>query len=385
LGVRQGSVKKIIRLFADYQEIVVTIEGKEAKAIVYPEITGQVRANDLVWLNTTAVELKLGTGGYHFVMGIIDREKQEHRPKGHIMKLRYTPWQFPVMAVEEEGSPDHQKILGFTSLEGTPVIVGTLHSMIVPALLAFHESRSQQRVVYIMTDGAALPISFSNVVRQLKKKGLLIQTITSGHAFGGDLEAVTIYSALAAAKMVAQADLIIITMGPGIVGTGTKYGFSGIEQTYILEAVQKLGGYPIAIPRISFADPRSRHCGLSHHSRTVLGELTYATAYIGLPYWDDERTQILASQIEESGLRRHHIYQVAIPAIDKLMAIYDLRIETMGRSYREDPTFFDTAAAAGVLASLLRDTGEVNLPSWEGQGNQLQHGLPQKQNIINNI
>ena len=31
-------------------------------------------------------------------------------------------------------------------------------------------------------------------------------------------------------------------MGPGIVGTGTKYGFSGIEQGYIIDAVNNLRG-----------------------------------------------------------------------------------------------------------------------------------------------
>lgn len=364
---QQGSVQQVTREGIDYQEVLVLLEGEEAKAFSYPELTGRVYTGDRVWLNTTAVQLKLGTGGYHFVMGVIDREQEKGEQPGHIMKLRYTPWQFPVLAVEEEASPHHSVIKNFSSLEGIPVLVGTLHSMVVPALLAFHGHTPRRKAVFIMTDGAALPLSFSDTVRRLKAKGLLTATITCGHAFGGDLEAVNIYSALAAAKAVTQAELIIVTMGPGIVGTGTKYGFSGIEQAYILEAAQKLGGRPVAIPRISFADPRVRHCGLSHHSRTVLGELTFATAYIGLPCWGDKKREILTRQIENSGILKHHLYQLEIPALSELMVAYDLDVKTMGRSYDEDPAFFDTAAAAGVLALNFILGKADNLTTWESK------------------
>ncbi|NLW56975.1 MAG: DUF3866 family protein [Firmicutes bacterium] len=360
----EGSVQRITREGDDFQEVVVLIEGEEAKAFSYPHLTGRVQPGERVWLNTTAVRLGLGTGGYHFVMAKCDRKQEKGEQPGHIMKLRYTPWQFPVLAVEEEASPHHSTVNSFTSLEGIPVLVGTLHSMVVPALLAFHGYSPRRRVVYIMTDGAALPLSFSDTVRRLKAKGLFAATITCGHAFGGDLEAVNIYSALAAAKTVAGAELIIVTMGPGIVGTGTKYGFSGIEQAYILEAVQRLGGYPIAIPRISFADSRARHRGISHHSRTALGELTFATALIALPDWKDERMEILARQIEESGLAKHHLYQLEVPALSALMDAYDLPVKTMGRSYHEDPAFFETAAVAGVLALNLLGGELGNLRNW---------------------
>jgi hypothetical protein len=163
------------------------------------------------------------------------------------------------------------------------------------------------------------------------------------------------------------ADLIIVAMGPGIVGTGTKYGFSGIEQAYILEAVEKMGGLPIAVPRISFADPRPRHFGLSHHSQTVLGELTYATAYLGLPRWDEEKQRLLVDQFRDSGLTRHHLYKVEIPAVAQLMADHNLEITTMGRAYRDDPAFFEAAAAAGVLAAAFTRAEKPSLPVWPGE------------------
>jgi hypothetical protein len=361
---QSGIVVQVTCDRSDYQEMMVLVAGAQAKAIAYPELTGPVRLGDQVWLNTTAVTLNLGTGGYHFVHGIVGREERNLTPPGHIMKLRYTPWQLPVRTVEEEGSPGREGMEKFTSLGGTPVIVGTLHSMIAPAVMAFHACHPGQQVAYIMTDGAALPLSFSNIVRNLKDRGLIGQTITMGHAFGGDLETVNVYSALAAAKKVAAADLVVITMGPGIVGTGTKYGFSGIEQAYILEAVEKLGGYPIAIPRISFADPRPRHFGLSHHSRTILGELTYATAYLGLPLWDEEKRRILHRQFMESGVDRHHLYRVEIPSVEELMLTYRLPVTTMGRSFREDPAFFETAAAAGVFAAVSARNEKDTLPLW---------------------
>ena len=54
--------------------------------------------------------------------------------------------------------------------------------------------------------------------------------------------------------------------GPGIVGTATRLGFSGIEVGPVLDAAAGLGGAPIACLRVSFADPRARHRGVSHHS-----------------------------------------------------------------------------------------------------------------------
>ena len=78
-------------------------------------------------------------------------------------------------------------------------------------------------------------------------------------------------------------------MGPGIAGTGTKYGFTGIEQGPILDAVHKLGGLPIAIPRISFADQRERHKGISHHSITVFKEIVNVNVNIPITIYEDEK------------------------------------------------------------------------------------------------
>lgn len=51
-----------------------------------------------------------------------------------------------------------------------------------------------------------------------------------------------VYSGLAAARQIAGADLVIITMGPGNVGTGTRLGFSGMEVGEHVNRVYALGG-----------------------------------------------------------------------------------------------------------------------------------------------
>lgn len=88
-----------------------------------------------------------------------------------------------------------------------------------------------------MTDGASLPIYLSKNVDTLKEK-LIDSTITIGNAFGGDYECINIYTALITAKEILKADAVFVSMGPGIAGTGTKYGFTGIEQGSILDAVK---------------------------------------------------------------------------------------------------------------------------------------------------
>jgi len=358
--VKRGLVLEVNQEAPGLQEVTVQVEGETARAVNYPDLTGRIREGDRVLLNTTACVLKLGTGGRHFVLGIEKKEERKLSGKGHIMKLRYTPWQIRVEAAEEESSPYHRQIKEFSSLENIPVIVGGLHSMIAPALLAYRSRRQRsERTAYIMTDGAALPVQFSRVVRELKSCGLLQTVITCGHAFGGDLETVNFYSALAAAKAAAGAGLVVAAMGPGIVGTNTKYGFSGVEQAYMLEAVERLGGKPVAVPRVSFADHRPRHRGLSHHSRTVLSHLTYARAYIGFPKWGDGRDNLLKEQIQAERLaEKHCLFFVRIPPVGELLRRWELEVTTMGRSYEEDPSFFDTVAAAGVVAAGLAG-GEI--------------------------
>ncbi|MCK8816606.1 DUF3866 family protein [Natroniella sulfidigena] len=352
LEIKQGKVIEVLSQRKGLTKIKVKVDNIEKRGISYDDLVGQVEVGDEVILNTTATSLRLGTGGYDFVIYILGKE-QELTGAGHIMKLRYTPYQIKTNSVEEQNNPNYKSIKEFKSLNGTPVVVGTLHSMLPAITVAIKENRPETNITYIMTDGAALPLKLSELVYQMQSAGLIDHTITSGHAFGGELEAVNIYSALVAASQINQADIIVITMGPGIVGTGTKYGFSGVEQAEILHAVKSLGGGPIAVPRISFSDSRKRHYGLSHHTRTNLGELSLVKAKIGIPKFNKQKyLEIIKKQLIEFELAAKHqiIYREGeeiISYLDKL----DFKVQTMGRNYQQDREYFITAGVAGLLAN----------------------------------
>ena len=355
INYAKGKVKEILCKRPVCTEILVIIDDMECKAINYDSLTGNVQPGDLVLLNTTAQDLKLGSGGYHFVVSVNDGDVSfaNLKSKGHIMKLRYTPLQFAVLSVEEQQSPYHEMFDGFQSLNGMPVIIGELHSMLPPAVFNIKQNRPELSVSYIMTDGGALPLSFSRSVTFLKEKGLIHGTITFGQAFGGDFETVNIYTALIAACEVLKSDIAIVTMGPGITGTGTKYGFSGIEQGPIIDAVNTLGGRPIFIPRISFGDNRKRHCGISHHSVTVLKEIAKTQAEVVIPLMDEAKMNFIKTQIVENELDKRHkiVYVEESDKILENLSRFEFKLSTMGRGIESEREFFITAGAAGLFAS----------------------------------
>ncbi|MCR2042635.1 DUF3866 family protein [Anaerosalibacter massiliensis] len=328
--------------------IEIDIEGDISKAINYNDMTGKIEIGDKVVLNTTAVSLSLGTGGYHFVIYNYSNTFQSIHGKGHIMKLRYTPLQLKCLAVEEEDSPYHDAFNKFTSLDGNIFIVGTLHSMLAPISSMLKWIDPSLKINYIMTDAGALPIQFSNTVKKLKEKGIINKTITIGNAFGGDIEAINIYSGIIASKEAIESDITIITMGPGIVGTGTKYGFSGIEQGYIVDAVNNLGGIPFIVPRISFKDKRDRHRGISHHTLTVLDEICNTGGKLVIPKLDEVKNNLINKQLSDNKiLERYEINYENGEGIVEALNHFDLDIKTMGRGIEEDREFFMTLGAVG--------------------------------------
>ncbi|MGE5381474.1 MAG: DUF3866 family protein [Methylocystaceae bacterium] len=352
IALEEGRVIKINTDISDLQELLVETAAQEIKkAINYPQLTGRVEIGDRVRLNTTAVRLSLGSGGFHIVTAILERVvEQPLMGSGHIMKLRYTPNQLRVLAVEEEASPHRQTMAAADDVKGMAVLAATLHSQLAP--LACVLGAQGIRTAYIMTDGAALPMAYSNTVRQLKKHGLLAGTITIGHAFGGDLEAVNIYSGLLAARHVLQAQAVIVSMGPGIVGTGTRWGFTGIEQGQVVNAAACLCGYPVLVPRISFADPRERHQGLSHHTLTVLERVCQVPCLLPLPVLSPLQEEKIDGQIPKSVKRKHHIAWLdGSPVLGAVPD--DIILSTMGRSAAEEQEFFLACGAAAMAAVAL--------------------------------
>lgn len=329
-------------------KLIVTIENKDYNCINYNQMTGFAKQGDKLLVNTTAVELKLGTGGNHFVMANLNHPSANWSPDGHIMKLRYTPMQISCLSAEAQESPYHDLFNQFKSLDEMPILIGTLHSMLAPCCVYLKYVNPLIKIAYIMTDGGALPIHISDLVRELRDSKLLDVTITYGNSFGGDIEAINIYTALAAAKEIAAADIAIVCMGPGIVGTDTKYGFSGIEQGSIIDAVNKLKGYPIAIPRISFADQRERHYGLSHHSITVLKDVCCTKANVPVPILSDsEQMKLIKNEIEKNRLDSlHNVFYVDTNDIIDRIIHKSSCFNKMGMGFQEDKAYFIACAAA---------------------------------------
>ena len=220
-------------------------------------------------------------------------------------------------------------------------------------------------MIYIMTDGAALPIAVSRLVPALIERNMLAATITAGQAFGGDYEAVNVYSAPAAARVALGADAIVVGQGPGNVGTDTALGFSGVDQGIAANAAASLGGSPIFVPRISFADGRSRHVGLSHHTITNLTSVVRTPTLLPIPRLSKVRLgQLVQGRYSaRNGVLETH-EAITIDADKGLKALEDcgMSVTTMGRGLTTERAFFLAAAAAGLLAAQLLELKGVGAP-----------------------
>jgi hypothetical protein len=331
---------------------MVTVDGTDVRALAYPALVGMPRVGDRVLLNTTALDLRLGTGGYAFVIAIPDRLPPDSELSGHVVKSRYMPLQATVRSVDEQGSPYHETLRDASSVDGMPVVVADLHSAL-PAVLAglFGEAASPPfRVAYVMTDGGALPAWFSRTVAGLREAGWLAGTVTTGQSFGGDLEAVTVHTGLLAARHVLDADATIVAQGPGNLGTGTRWGFSGVAAGEAVNAAAALGGRPVASLRLSDADPRSRHQGISHHSLTAYGKVALAAADVVLPALPGPLGDRIAAEAAPLG-SRHRLVTVPVDGLENALRKCPVPLSTMGRGLEADLAYFLAAAAAGRHAA----------------------------------
>lgn len=346
---------KIVEITDARQDLIrarVAISSEEVDAVGFPSMLGPLAAGDRVVVNTTGIELGLGTGGIAFILWNLDGEAPAPKLDGHIMKVRYTPWQTEVVTAESPESPHHDALKDVESIDGMPVVACTLHSQVAAVAAGIKAERPDATVGYLMTDGACLPIAWSDLVRDLKDAGLIDVTCTSGHAFGGDLEAVTIFSGLAALKVVGRCDVVIAGMGPGVVGTGTTLGHTAIELGHLLDAASALGGVPIACVRISYADKRERHHGVSHHTLTALRLATHRAVTVVLPELPVDYALAIAKQVHEAGIDDNH-QVVSADGEPGLSLLRDKGIEplSMGRTMGQVRELFLAAAAAGRVAA----------------------------------
>jgi len=345
---RDGTVTAVRRRWRGAVELDVTLvrrapdDPDAVRALAYPAVVGEPETGDRVLLNLNALALGLGTGGYAFVVALPDRLPADADPAGHIVKARYTPLQVVVDAADSDG---------WHSLDGTPVVTADLHSALPAVVAGVHATRPATRIAYLMTDGGALPAWLSRTLDALS--GRLVGVVTAGQAFGGDLESTNVHSGLLAARHALDAEVIVVTQGPGNLGTGTRWGFSGTGIGEAVNAVAALGGRPVGALRISDADPRPRHRGVSHHSLTAYGRVALTAADLVVPAGLPEP---LAGEVGAAlgplGAV-HRLVRVDPAGLDEALRSLPVKLSTMGRDLDADHAYFLAAAAAGRHAADL--------------------------------
>ncbi len=352
IGWRAGRVTAVTGGWAGALEVAVDVAGERVPALAYPALVGRPLAGDRVLLNTTALAMGLGTGGYAVVVSLPDRLPPDAAGPGHVVKARYSPLQVTVLGVDEQGSPHHDLLAGADDLAGLPVVVADLHSALPAVLAGLHCDAPAARVVYVMTDGGALPAWFSQTAAGLRAAGRLVGVITVGQTYGGDLEAVTLHTGLLAARLVLGADAAVVAQGPGNLGTDTRWGFSGVAAGEAINAVAALGGRSVAALRVSAVDPRERHRGVSHHSLTAYGRVALAPADVAVPDLEAPFGDVVRRAA--AGLSPpHRLVTVPLDGLAAALRASPVPLSTMGRGLDADPAYFLAGAAAGRHAAAL--------------------------------
>jgi Protein of unknown function (DUF3866) len=325
LSLRRGKVTAI----DERHEGLVRLEVDGRPCIAYPRLTGPVALGDEVIVNVQARKLELGSGGFDVLYANLTRGLElPPEPNAHVMKLPYTPLQHAVRHAEEEGRGPRAALIG------TPVVCCSLHSQVAPVCAGIGP---EVAVAYVQLEGGALPVSLSDTLRALVEHGLVRTAVAAGASIDGEVACVSVPSALAWCAN-AGMDAVVCAVGPGIVGTGTRLGHGGIAAAQAANAATALGGTPIIAPRVSEADERERHRGLSHHTQAVL-DLCLGSVKVAWP-------EGLAVAAEVGAVE-------TVDVSDWREACADLPLLHMSRGPDEDPWFFAASFAAGRLAKGL--------------------------------
>ena len=327
LSLRRGTVTQI-ESEGPVTRAVVEVAGQPRPALAYTALTGPVEIGDDVIVNAAALDLGLGSGGFDIVHANLTRGLAGGgEPGAHVMKLNYTSLQHAVEPVEPAG-------FRRGDVDGRPVAVIALHAQLPCVAWAAAERLAGARIGFVQTWGGALPGDLSDVVRALRQRDLIVGHVTAGAAFGAEHEAISVEGAIHAGLTALGWDAAIVGPGPGILGSATALGHGGIAALHSAHAALALGCRPIVVPRMSSGDPRPRHQGLSHHTRTVL-ELLLRPVDVALPDAD----------IDVPG--DHTGRPVAVDLAGYRGA--GLPDRTMGRGIDQDELFFRAALAGGVV------------------------------------
>ena len=307
LSLRRGRVTAI----RERLDGLVRLDVDGVDCVAYPSLTGPVALEDEVLVNVQARELGLGSGGFDVLYANLTSGLDLAPEEGaHVMVLPYTPLQHARVHVEEAGDPSAE-------LAGMPVVCCSLHSQVAPVCAALEGLR----VAYVQLGGGALPVSLSDTLRVLEGRGLVDATAAVAPCFDADVQCVSVASALGWAR--GEHDVAVCAIGPGIVGTGTRFGHGGLAAAEAANTALALGGVPVVAERVSGADERTRHRGISHHTEAVLALV---------------RGEPVVAAMHGDGWRE---------------ACAGLPLSHMGRGPDEDPKFFAAAYSAGLATREL--------------------------------
>jgi hypothetical protein len=368
------------------QDLMIELSGAAGEvraAIADVALVGRAEVGDEVIVNVQALDLGLGSGGFDVVHVNLTRGLAGAGETGaSVMKLNYTSLQHAVRPVED----DRLEL----PLE-RPVAVLALHGQLAAVAWAFSRQAPGSRLGYVQTEGGALPGGHSRTVRALRGRGLLAGHLTAGAAFGGEGDAITTVGALHHGLRALGWDAAVCGPGPGIIGSSSPLGHGGMSALDSAHAALALGCPTLLVARMSSADGRPRHRGISHHTLTVL-DLLLEPVTVALPagmrspVGADLRAGLNAvfGEAPARGASNHGAHgahgahgqdgaadqtaaalevqrPVRITRHDWRRAVVDLPAyaacglpaETMGRGLTEDPLFFGAALAGGTALAEL--------------------------------
>jgi hypothetical protein len=374
LKLRRATVLRAGPADGPEQELVVSLEGEQRSAIAEVGLVGASRKGDEVILNVQARDLGLGSGGFDIVHANLTRGLAGEGTAGaHVMKLNYTSLQHAVTPVEDTPTGASEQL---ELPLGRPVGVLALHGQLAAVAWAFAQASPDGRLGYVQTVGGALSGGHSRVVRMLLGRGLLAGHITAGAAYGGELEAITTAGALHHGLHSLGWDAAVCGPGPGIVGSSSPLGHGGMNALDSAHTALALGASTLLVARMSSADERARHRGLSHHTLTVL-DMLLEPVTVALPAGirSPAGADLRASLGSVFGSAREHAKPQLELDVDRpaRMARHDWRrapvelpaylssglpAQTMGRALLEDPLFFAAALAGGTVLAELGESAE---------------------------
>ncbi|GIK77406.1 MAG: hypothetical protein BroJett022_10960 [Actinomycetes bacterium] len=329
--------------------LVVEVDGERRRAWADEAMVGPAAVGDDVVVNTAALDLGLGSGGFDIVhVNLTGGLDGGATPPGvHVMKLNYSPLQHPVDPVELPADAVPRPA------RRPPVLVLPLHGHLAPA--AWAASRCGAGAIgFIQAGGGGLPGGLSTDVRELRRRGLLAGAVTASPSYGGEREAISLVGALHAAAEAEAWEAILVGPGPGILGSSTRYGHGGMAALDAAHAALALEMPTLLSPRMSSGDPRPRHLGLSHHTRSVL-DLLLGAVEVPLPEGLEALWPLAAGDPDPVIAEAGDGHRLTTAAADLPgYAESGLPRRTMGRDLDRDRLFFAAPLAAGAALAAAR-------------------------------